>query len=139
MLENALIDRPVAPTDVDVGAALGAAKAVWDELLADLARDAIADTRAWKSHSPKWGWSLRVLKKKRTIAWLSPGAVASIARAIDVAHAALTAYGAAVLHPPQDHSVCRAFEIHDPAGNAILLHRRTDGTCGQTSLPNPTN
>lgn len=73
MLENAFINRPAAPADADVGAALGPAKAAWDEFLDDLAREKIADTRIWKSHSPKWGWSLRVLKKKRTIVWLSPG------------------------------------------------------------------
>jgi len=52
---------------------------------------------------------------------------------IDQAHAALRARGATVLHPPQDYGVCRAFEIRDPDGNAILLHRRADGTFGPAS------
>lgn len=73
MLENSFINRPAAPADVDLGEALGAAKPAWDEFLERLAREKIADTHVWKSHSPKWGWSLRVLKKKRTIVWLSPG------------------------------------------------------------------
>jgi hypothetical protein len=49
-------------------------KAIWDDLLAGLAKDHGAEGREWKSYSPKkWGWSLRVLRKKRTIVWLSPG------------------------------------------------------------------
>ncbi len=73
MLENAFINRPTPPTDADLADALGAAKTVWDDLLATLARDQIATSHEWKTHHAKWGWSLRVLKKRRTIVWLSPG------------------------------------------------------------------
>lgn len=51
---------------------------------------------------------------------------------IDQAHAWLIARGATVLQPPQDYGVCRAFAMRDPDGNTILLHRRADGTFGQT-------
>lgn len=107
MLENAFINRPTPPTDADLAAALGSAKILWDDLLASLARDEITTGHEWKSHNPKWGWSLRVLKKKRTIVWLSPGrdgfnvlfilgdkavAVARTARLrMDVRHALATA------------------------------------------------
>lgn len=73
MLENAFINHPTPPTDADLATALGDAKAVWDDLLATLARDGITTGHEWKSHNAKWGWSLRVVKKKRTIVWLSPG------------------------------------------------------------------
>lgn len=73
MLENAFINRPTPPTDADLAAALGSAKAHWDDLLASLARDEITTGHEWKTHNAKWGWSLRVLKKKRTILWLAPG------------------------------------------------------------------
>lgn len=73
MLENAFIGRTIKPTEADLGAALGAAKASWDELLAGLAAELDANVHEWKCHSPKWGWSLRVLRHKRTIVWLSPG------------------------------------------------------------------
>lgn len=72
-LENAFINHPTPPAEADLAAALGSAQAVWDELLAALAREGLATGQEWKSHNPKWGWSLRVLKKKRTIVWLSPG------------------------------------------------------------------
>lgn len=54
---------------------------------------------------------------------------------IETAHAWLTAHGAAILQTPQDYGVCRAFEIRDPDGNTILLHRRADGTFGQKAPP----
>jgi hypothetical protein len=73
MLENAFIGKTTSPTATDVGGALGPAKGSWDRLLADLAAELGADVHEWKSYSPKAGWSLRVLRKKRTIVWLSPG------------------------------------------------------------------
>jgi hypothetical protein len=73
MLENAFINRPTRPTDADLVSALGAAQPVWDELLATLAREQLTTGHEWKTHNVKWGWSLRVVKKKRTIVWLSPG------------------------------------------------------------------
>lgn len=73
MLENAFINHPSPPAEADLTAALGAAAPIWDAFLLALSGAGIADTRVWKSHSAKWGWSLRVLKKKRTIVWLSPG------------------------------------------------------------------
>jgi hypothetical protein len=72
MPANAFINRTEPPTDADVAAALGPAKAAWDRFLNDLAHELDADIHEWKCHSPKWGWSLRVKRKARTIVWLSP-------------------------------------------------------------------
>ena len=72
MSPNAFINRPKPPTDAELAAALGPARAVWDQLLASLARKCEASLHEWKCYSPKWGWSLRVLRKKRTIVWLAP-------------------------------------------------------------------
>ena len=69
---NAFIDKTTPPTDADVAAALGPAKAVWDRLLSDLAQEFDVNVHEWKCHSPKWGWALRVKRKARTIVWLSP-------------------------------------------------------------------
>jgi len=73
VLPNAFINHPHAPTVDELTAALGAARPAWDGFLADLTRERLATTHEWKCHSPKWGWSLRVLQRKRTIVWLSPG------------------------------------------------------------------
>jgi predicted enzyme related to lactoylglutathione lyase len=50
---------------------------------------------------------------------------------IDRAYAELTAKSARLPQPPQDYGVCCAFEVLDPDGNAILLHRRANGTFGR--------
>lgn len=49
---------------------------------------------------------------------------------IDDAYAKLSAKGTSVPQRPQDYGVCRAFEVLDPDGNRLLLHRRADGTFG---------
>ena len=72
MLPNAFIDKPRKPTDKDLAAALGSAKALWDQLLAELADDVHLVDREWNSYSPKAGWSLRVKEKKRNILYLGP-------------------------------------------------------------------
>jgi hypothetical protein len=72
MPENAFINRTAPPTDADVAAALGPAKAAWDQLLSDLAQELDVNVHEWKCHSPKWGWSLRAKRMARTIVWLSP-------------------------------------------------------------------
>lgn len=72
MIPNAFINKPKPPTDAELNAALGPAKAVWDQLLDDLARECEANIHEWKCYSPKWGWSLRAMRKKRTIVWLAP-------------------------------------------------------------------
>jgi hypothetical protein len=72
VIPNAFINRAKQPTDAELSAALGPAKLVWDQLLADLSRECEATIHEWKCHSPKWGWSLRAMRKKRTIIWLSP-------------------------------------------------------------------
>jgi hypothetical protein len=72
MPQNAFINKPAPPTDADVAAALGPAKAAWDQLLSDLAQELDVNVHEWKCHSPKWGWSLRAKRKARTIVWLAP-------------------------------------------------------------------
>ena len=72
MTPNAFIGKAKKPTDAELAAALGPAKAVWDQLLAEVARECEANIHEWKCYSPKWGWSLRAMRKKRTIVWLAP-------------------------------------------------------------------
>ncbi|MBX3735136.1 MAG: DUF3788 family protein [Candidatus Didemnitutus sp.] len=73
MLTNAFTHHPHAPTKTELSAALGATQSVWNDFLTHLARESLTTTQEWKCHSPKWGWSLRVLQGQRTIVWLSPG------------------------------------------------------------------
>ena len=73
MIANAFIGKSKQPTNRELAAALGPAKATWDRLLDELARELGVNVRHWKCYSPKWGWSLHAKHKERTIIWLSPG------------------------------------------------------------------
>jgi hypothetical protein len=68
---NAFIGKTEQPTEAEVGVALGKVKAVWDELIADLAALDVSIPE-WRSYSAKAGWSLRLKRGKRTIVWMSP-------------------------------------------------------------------
>lgn len=69
---NAFIGKPKHPTDSELTAALGTARATWDALLAQLAKECRIVTKEWTSYSPKAGWSLRMKVKERNILYLSP-------------------------------------------------------------------
>jgi hypothetical protein len=68
MAPNAFIGRTKPPTDEELSTELGAARALWDELLAELA----LPIQEWNSYSPKAGWSMKLKLKKRTILYLAP-------------------------------------------------------------------
>jgi hypothetical protein len=72
MLPNAFIDKPKKPTEAELTAALGPAKALWDQLLAGLADEHNLTVQEWNSYSRKAGWSLRLKLKDRNILYLTP-------------------------------------------------------------------
>jgi hypothetical protein len=71
-MPNAFINKRDQPTRQELDAVLGAAGLLWDKLVTDLADDHGIVTQEWKSTSPKYGWSLRLKREKRTIVYLSP-------------------------------------------------------------------
>jgi len=73
MIANAFTGKARQPTDSEVAAELGPAKANWDRLLTGLAQDCDLTTREWNSSSRKAGWSLRLKRGDRKIVYLSPG------------------------------------------------------------------
>ncbi len=70
-LVNAFAGKPRRPTDSELATALGASKALWDELVADLAKQHKL-AREWNSYSKKAGWSLRLKRGDRNIVYLAP-------------------------------------------------------------------
>ncbi len=71
--DNAFVGKTEAPTDTELGAALGTeSKLLWDQVLADLAGSHNLTVWEWTSYSPKAGWSVRVKHRKRNIVYLSP-------------------------------------------------------------------
>ena len=70
-LTNAFIGKPKKPTESELAMELGTSKALWDELVADLAKEHKL-AREWNCYSKKAGWSLRLKRGERNIVYLSP-------------------------------------------------------------------
>ena len=70
--QNAFLGKTTRPSESDLEKALGRAMPLWDQLVAQLASEHDVATREWKSYSAKNGWSLRLMRGKRTIVWLAP-------------------------------------------------------------------
>ena len=72
MKPNAFIGKSKPPTAAELATALGAAKVLWDRLLAGLADELNLTVQEWNSYSLKAGWSLRLKLKDRNILYLAP-------------------------------------------------------------------
>ncbi len=68
---NAFIGKLSQPTETDIEAVLGDATQLWKDLIRWFADLGVGE-QEWKSTSPKYGWSLRLKIKKRTIVYLAP-------------------------------------------------------------------
>jgi len=68
---NAFIGKTTTPTPEEVTTALAETNEIWKMLLEWFAEQGVAE-QEWKSFSIKYGWSLRLKLKKRTIVHLSP-------------------------------------------------------------------
>ncbi len=69
---NAFIGREVQPTDEELFAALGACAGAWKDFVAWMGEEKGVGTQEWKSYSVKYGWTVQLKLKKRTIVHLSP-------------------------------------------------------------------
>lgn len=68
---NAFIGHSAQPTPAEIASSLGDAAGLWKQIV-DWVADQGAPEEEWKSISPKYGWSLRMKRKKRTILHLGP-------------------------------------------------------------------
>lgn len=69
---NAFIGQAALPTASQIAAALGESAGPWNHLVDWLVTQQGIDGQEWNSISPKYGWSLRMKLKKRTIVYLGP-------------------------------------------------------------------
>ena len=70
--QNAFIGRKDKPTPKEIEAALGKSAKVWNEFVNWIVKDVSVTEQEWQSVSPKYGWALRMKRKKRTIVYLGP-------------------------------------------------------------------
>lgn len=72
--QNAFIGKLEPPSPEELSAALGAASPLWHEFIDWLATEHDVRDQLWKSVYPKkYGWSMRMLQKKRAIVHMAPG------------------------------------------------------------------
>jgi len=91
---NAFIGKTQPPTEADIATALGRSATAWSDFIAGMIRNHNVSEQEWKSSSPKYGWSLRLKVRGRTIVYLAPCGGCFCAsfvlgpRAIEAAHLA---------------------------------------------------
>ena len=70
---NAFIGKKTLPTAHEISAVLGPAARVWNEIITWLTEKHSVAVQEWKPVAPqKYGWSLRLKLKQRTIIYLGP-------------------------------------------------------------------
>lgn len=67
MKPNAFIGKEDQPSAKELASALGASHDLWQKLVSDLHLEP-----EWNCYSTKYGWSLKLKQKKRTILYLGP-------------------------------------------------------------------
>jgi hypothetical protein len=73
-LQNAFAGRAKRPTGKALKSALGGTYSIWQQLVSDLKHELQLDGEDWHSSSVRYGWALRLQKKKRNIVYLAPRA-----------------------------------------------------------------
>jgi hypothetical protein len=66
-------DRSQPPTAASLSRELGRAKVHWDTLESSLATDWPDLTLEWKFYGGKYGWQLKVSRKRRAVLYMLPG------------------------------------------------------------------
>ncbi|MFC1476092.1 DUF3788 domain-containing protein [Candidatus Zixiibacteriota bacterium] len=70
-METIIFDnKEKPPQDKDIAKALGKTKTLWDDLHAHLGQEYAPVSLEWKFYSGKFGWTCKVVHKKRTIVHL---------------------------------------------------------------------
>lgn len=64
-------DRKAPPTEAAIGEALGRSAAAWSRLKAELTGESALEEE-WAFAGAKFGWSLRLKRGKRVIAYMTP-------------------------------------------------------------------
>ena len=72
MALSAFDDKSSTPRPSELKETLGRSSALWDQLRDHLASDYQPLTEKWMFSGAKWGWSLQLKQKKRTILYMTP-------------------------------------------------------------------
>ncbi len=72
MALSAFNDKSRTPRARELKETLGRSSTLWDQLRDHLASEYQPLTDKWVMYSEKWGWSLQLKRKKRTILYMTP-------------------------------------------------------------------
>ena len=72
MALSILDDKSQKPNDKILANVLGKSMAVWEEIRESLKQQCGEISEIWQFSGAKWGWSMKVVRKKRTILYLTP-------------------------------------------------------------------
>lgn len=72
MALSAFDDKSQEPQSADLQVMLGRSGAHWDNLVAHIAAEFAPLDTTWGFAGAKWGWSLRLKQKKRTVLYMTP-------------------------------------------------------------------
>jgi len=72
MALSAFDDKSRTPRSSELKETLGRSSALWDQLKIYLASEYQPLTEKWMFSGAKWGWSLQLKRKKRTILYITP-------------------------------------------------------------------
>ena len=72
MALSAFDDKSKEPQAGELKIILGRSSAHWDSLVAHIAAEFPPLDKSWGFSGAKWGWSLRLKQKKRTVLYLTP-------------------------------------------------------------------
>ena len=92
MAYSAFDDRDLQPQDSDLAETLGDSQDLWDELKSQMEQQFQSLSVNWGYSGKKWGWSLRLKQRARTVLYMTPRSghfVVGFAlgqKAVDAAH-----------------------------------------------------
>src|SRR3954469_13207432 len=70
---NAFVGKKEQPSPEEIAAAIGPAAGLWNELIDCMAGELGVSAQEWSGYcAHKYGWSLKLKLKKRTIVYLAP-------------------------------------------------------------------
>jgi hypothetical protein len=72
MALSAFNDKSSTPRSKELKETLGRSSTLWDRLREHLVSEYQPLTDKWVMYSEKWGWSLQLKRKKRTILYMTP-------------------------------------------------------------------
>jgi hypothetical protein len=123
--QNAFIGHTPKPTALEVATALGPSAACWHQFV-----DWLADTHGvlvqeWKSDSLRYGWSLRLKKKDRTIVYLGP-CQGCFRVSFVLGPRAMEAVHQTQFSPAVTQAIAEAPHYAEGTGIRLMVHRAAD-------------